>query len=99
MRPEPKNEADENAIAVYSERGVQMGYVSAERAPLIGQRMRTGLDIVAIFQAATQFGAVIRVGFDGEAPVLPPPLASASEEEFAGQQPGQDWWPDPEWPD
>ena len=31
LRPEPKNKADERAVAVWSARGVQMGYLTAER--------------------------------------------------------------------
>ena len=79
LRLEPKNKADPNAIAVYSSRGIQIGYLTAERAPLIGSYIRAGRDPIAIFQQATQFGAAIRVGFDGRVPTLPPeqrPLAS-----------------------
>ena len=39
LRPEPKNPFDENAVAIFSDRGAQLGYVSAERAPLIGKRL------------------------------------------------------------
>lgn len=39
LRPEPKNLYDENAIAIWSDRGVQLGYVSAEHAPLIYQQV------------------------------------------------------------
>lgn len=31
--PEPRNPADPNAVAVFSIRGVQIGYLTAERAP------------------------------------------------------------------
>jgi hypothetical protein len=69
--PEPRNPIDPQAIAVFSARGVQIGYLTAERAPWIGSMMRNGTDVVAIFQEATKAGAVIRVGLDGEQPVLP----------------------------
>jgi hypothetical protein len=88
LRPEPKNPADENAIAVYSERGVQLGYLTAERAPLIGKYMRDGHDVIAIFQAPASFGAYIRVAFDGEVPVLPVAVASEPQNESG-------FWPDP----
>jgi len=71
LLPEPNNPADPQAIAVLSARGVQIGYLTAERAPWIGSMMRNGTDVVAIFQQATKTGAVIRVGLDGEHPVLP----------------------------
>ncbi len=69
--PEPRNPADPNAIAVFSVRGVQLGYVTAERAPLIGGMLRAGRDVQAIFQEAIATAAVIRVGIDGIAPQLP----------------------------
>ncbi len=70
LRPEPTNEFDSNAIAVWSERGVQMGYISAERAPLIGKRMQ-GDDVVAIFQVLHWNEAYIRIRFGGGLPTLP----------------------------
>jgi hypothetical protein len=47
--PEPRNPADPNAIAVYSARNIQIGYIRAERAPMIGAAMRRGI-VMAIFQ-------------------------------------------------
>lgn len=69
LRPEPRNKADPNAIAVLSCRGVQLGYLSAERAPRIGALLGER-EVQAVFQRAADFGAWIRVAFDGEAPVL-----------------------------
>lgn len=69
--PEPKNKHDSNAIAVVSPRGVQLGYVNAERAPYIGSRMSRGEDAVAIFQGIDGGSAFIRVRFGGAAPTLP----------------------------
>ncbi|KQO13297.1 hypothetical protein ASF09_03340 [Sphingomonas sp. Leaf242] len=40
LRLEPKNPFDANAVAIFSDRGTQLGYVSAERAPLIGKRIK-----------------------------------------------------------
>jgi hypothetical protein len=71
LLPEPKNPADEHAIAVFSFRGIQIGYITAERAPMIGKRMREGYDVVAVFQAPAIFGAYIRVSFDGSPPDVP----------------------------
>ncbi len=90
--PEPRNPADPRAVAVFSARGIQIGYLTAERCGRIGQLMRQGREVQAIFQQAAPYGAVIRAAFDGEAPILPemnPPEAP----------PEQDFWPDPEWPD
>lgn len=70
--PEPKNPADPHAIAVFSARGVQIGYLTADRAPWIGGMLRSGRELKAIFQTATPLDAAIRVGFDGETPMLPP---------------------------
>jgi hypothetical protein len=70
--PEPKNKHDSNAIAVMSPRGVQLGYINAERAPYIGGRMARGEDAEAIFQGLDGGSAFIRVRFGGGAPTLPP---------------------------
>lgn len=82
LRLEPKNKHDENAVAVFSERGIQLGYLSAERAPWIGSKIRSGDAVIAIFQGLTEGAAFIRARFDGERPSLPP------------QRPGDD--PDPD---
>jgi hypothetical protein len=71
--PEPKNAHDSNAIRVISPRGVQIGYVNAERAPYIGARMSRAEDVAAIFQGIDGTAAYIRVRFGGGAPTLPPP--------------------------
>ena len=73
LRPEPKSRYDENAVAVWSERGVQLGYVSAERAPLIGKRTKED-EVVAVFQAMHGNGAYTRIRF--EAGYLPCPTRS-----------------------
>ncbi|MDP5279927.1 HIRAN domain-containing protein [Sphingomonas sp. DG1-23] len=82
LRPEPKNPKDENAVAVYSARGVQLGYLTAERAPWIGGMLKQGREVRAIFQRQTGFGAWIRIAFDGEAPVLPQPKTENWESDF-----------------
>lgn len=92
--PEPENPADENAVAVYSARGVQIGYLSAERAPWIGSMLRSGRILEAVYQEPARFGAVIRAAFDGEFPTLPIPSQISETAE-----PEADWWPDEEWPD
>jgi len=71
--PEPRNRHDSNAIAVVSPRGVQIGYLSAERAPYVRARMSRGDDAVAIFQGIDGGAAFIRVRFDGASPTLPTP--------------------------
>ena len=92
---EPENPVDPAAIRIMSERGIQLGYVSAERNGLVGARMRAGADIRAVFQQATKEGALIRIGFDGEPPDLPPPVARN-----ASQPPDDEHlYSDPVWPD
>lgn len=92
LRPEPGNKADPHAIAVFSRRGVQIGYVTAERAPWIGRKMAAGADIRAIFQRATDFGALIRVNLEGKDPVLT--LARAPNNEPETQPDESGFWPD-----
>lgn len=92
--PEPRNRHDPHAILIVSERGVPMGYVSAERAPLIGRLMADAVAVRAVFQAATRTGGIVRVAFDGTVPHLPAerPAAAAADE-------APDFWPDPVWDD
>ena len=47
--------------------------------------------VLAVFQAETQFGAWIRVAFDGELPLVAPLPAQRENAE-------PDWYPDEEWP-
>ncbi len=80
---------------VLSARGVQIGYLPAERAPWIAGMLRAGREVRAVFQQATAHGAAIRVALDGAEPVLPTaaPLPSSL------QQDHDEFWPDPIPPD
>lgn len=93
--PEPKNPADPLAVAVFSLRGIQIGYLTAERCGWIGGMIASGREIKAVFQRRATYGAVIRVAFDGEEPVLPIEAdpSPAAEPDDTG------FWPDPEYPD
>lgn len=84
LRHEPKNPADPLAIAVFSARDVQLGYLTAERAALIGGFIRGGRDVEAVFQRASTYGAVIRVAFDGATMDLPSVDRTTDERELAG---------------
>jgi len=72
LRPEPRNRHDPHAIAVVSPHGVQIGYISAERAPYVGGRLRHGDVATAIFQGIDRHVAYIRVRFGEGIPTLPP---------------------------
>jgi hypothetical protein len=101
LRPEPKNISDENAVAVFSQRGVQIGYLTAERCGRIGAVIRQGREIQAVFQREAQHGAWIRVAFDGEVPIVdlnPSPFVRAPLL-AEGADPETDFYPDPEWED
>lgn len=93
LRLEPDNKFDRRAVAVFSGRGVQLGYLSAERCGWIGGIMRSGRDHAAIFQAETDFGAWARIAFDGAQPDLPPVRTPQPVE------PEDGWFPDEIWPD
>lgn len=67
---EPRNRFDERAVAVYSSRGVQIGYLTAERCGRIGAIIREGREYQAVFQRTATHGAWIRVAFDGVVPVV-----------------------------
>jgi hypothetical protein len=99
LRREPKNPHDANAVAVFSERGVQMGYLSAERAPLIGRRMQQE-GYVAVFQALVGSMGYLRLRFGGGMPTLPRP--SEAETPAPGRTAAFDpdaFYPDPEGPE
>lgn len=70
LRPEPRNRKDANAIAVVSERGEQLGYLTAERAPRIGQLIRQGREVRAVFQGMRENRAWVRAAFDGNEPKI-----------------------------
>jgi hypothetical protein len=70
---EPANPYDENAVAIFSARGIQLGDVSAERVPLIGKRMKED-EAIAVFQSMHGSGAYIRIRLGGG--VLPCPIGS-----------------------
>ncbi len=69
--PEPKNPVDPQAIAVFSARGVQIGYVKSFQNQLIRSYLARGRITSCIFQHPAKDGAIIRVGLDGELPSLP----------------------------
>lgn len=89
LLPEPGNPADAYAVAVYSGRGIQLGYVPAERCARIAALIGQGREVAAIFQGYDQFRAYMRVAYDGEVPSLPIPKAQPESD--------QDFWPDPFW--
>lgn len=92
---EPRNPADPRAVAVLSCRGVQIGYLTAERCGWIGKMIADGADVRAVFQAKTSYGAVLRVAFDGQSPDMPrdPEPSGARVVDDSG------FWPDPPSPD
>jgi hypothetical protein len=96
--PEPKNKHDPSAVAVLSARGVQIGYLTAERCGWIGAKLRLGEEIRALFQAPEKGGALIRISFSGIDPILPevvPPRHMASR----SPDWDDDFYPDEVWPD
>jgi hypothetical protein len=76
LRFDPRNAYDENAIAVFSSNGIQVGHLSAERAPWIGKRMQSE-EFSAIFQALDGNVAYLRIRFGGGKPKLPVPAPPA----------------------
>lgn len=95
LRPDPANPVDPQAVAVWSERGIQIGYLTAERAPMIGARLRAGQEAAAIFQGMSARAAFIRVRLGGGAPTLPDARAATDaagsrEDEFTDPD-GPDW--------
>ena len=92
--PEPKNPADPRAVAVFSARGVQLGYLTAERCGWIGGMLGQGRELRAIFQAQTSFGAWIRVAFDGDVPALPAASGDDLARDDDDDAASDGFWPD-----
>lgn len=96
--PEPKNPVDPQAVAVFSARGVQIGYVKAVQAQLIRSYLARGRITYSIFQHPINDGAVIRVGLDGELPVLPEATSVTPQVSRPRPRPVPDdhdgFWPD-----
>lgn len=61
------------SVGVYSERGVQLGYVGPDDLAQMPGLASIGR---AIFQSADTWGCVIRATADGSTPVMPPPRAT-----------------------
>lgn len=97
LRPEPKNKHDERAVAVFSSRNIQLGYLTAERCSRVGALIREGREVTAVFQAKSNSGAWLRVAFDGEVPVLSEGILQ--EQQRVGGEEEPDFYPDEEWPD
>lgn len=91
---EPKNRFDPRAVAVFSERGVQLGYLTAERCGWIGSQLARGAPIDAIFQEISGKAAIIRVCIGGGSPRLP-----ANDIRHQGSSGDDDFMPDPPAPD
>ncbi|UZW54028.1 HIRAN domain-containing protein [Sphingobium sp. JS3065] len=85
--PEPKNPVDPQAVAVFSARGVQIGYVRGRQSQLIRSYLSRGKVTAAIFQDRHDEGAIIRVGMDGELPTLPERPAEAEKDDDSGFYP------------
>ncbi len=99
LSPEPQNKHDPNAIAVFSSRDVQIGYISADRAQQFREQLR-GDQTRAVFQRRANFGAWVRVGFDGRDPHLTSAmLADPVEKADAPFDEDQPFYPDEIWPD
>lgn len=96
---EPKNPADKYAVAIYSCRGVQIGYVTAERAPMIHGFLIAGRETKAVFQGVAATGAWIRVAFDGEQPIVDLTEGEGSLPSHNFSEPSDGFWPDPIYPD
>lgn len=84
---EPDNVHDPMAVAVFSCRGVRVGYLKRERAAWIGSKIDRGYDVRAIVERVKGFdlegatlGLVMRVNMEGENPEVayrrPPPSSS-----------------------
>jgi hypothetical protein len=99
LTPEPNNRFDSQAVAVFSPNGVQIGYVTAERAGWIGGRIRTGVEVNAIFQGVVGKAGYARVRVGGGMPTLPPVAFAPEYGDDRDPAEGDGFWPDEEGPE
>lgn len=102
--PEPKNPVDPQAVAVFSARGIQIGYVRGRQSQFIRSYLSRGRITGAIFQCAHEEGAVIRLGLDDELPALPDnvidqPVVRQARRPVELPPDHDGWFPDEEYPD
>lgn len=71
LQPEPDNPADPRAVKICSSRGVQVGYIPAERAARINAMLVSGRNIRTIFQGWADRRGFIRIAYDEDIPCLP----------------------------
>lgn len=102
LEAEPNNPADRNAIKVMSIRGIQIGYIIADRTRIIRQAWNEEREVRAVFQNAFPGGCWIRVAFDGEEPeigpepekwTIPDP-SRVRDNPHSGADPESGFWPD-----
>lgn len=74
---EPDNPHDPRAVALFSVRGVRVGYLRRDRAVWVGSKIDRGYSVAAIVERVkgatlpeATLGLVIRVSLDGEDPDL-----------------------------
>jgi hypothetical protein len=93
LHREPKNKHDEHAVAVFSGRGNQIGYLMSERAILIGPKLAAGEEWQAVFQGLAATVAYIRIRFGGGAPTLPVqrPRPATWTDDFEPDPEGPEW--------
>lgn len=75
---EPQNPHDRMAVAVFSCRGIKVGYLKRDRAVWVGSKIDRGYDVRAIVQRVkgahlegATLGLVMRLNMEGEEPQLP----------------------------
>lgn len=73
LEREPDNPHDHMAVAIFSDRGIKVGYLARERAQWIGSKMDRGYDVRAIVERVrgarlegALLGLVIRISMDPE---------------------------------
>lgn len=75
LRREPDNPADPSAVAVYSIRGIQIGYIGANYASWVGSKIDREYEVRAIIgkmsggrRTGLPLGAVLTINMEGEEP-------------------------------
>ncbi|AHE55563.1 hypothetical protein NX02_19515 [Sphingomonas sanxanigenens DSM 19645 = NX02] len=87
---EPENAHDRMAVAIFTARGIRVGYLRRDRAVWIGSKIDRGFPVNAIVQrvkgidlAGATLGLVMRVNMEGDLPELPEGRADVVWEDAA----------------
>ncbi|WP_431312416.1 HIRAN domain-containing protein [Sphingomonas natans] len=74
---QPQADDDRLVVQIITQQGQPIGRLTPERSAWL-VRLMSGREVRAVYQEMAEYGAVIRVAFDGEQPAVPAPQQTIS---------------------